>query len=171
MSRVYAGFPILAVLVMFSGNAPAWTQPATSELLGVRLGPKLAEQTVPASGAVRETALPHHAGQEIIIVVQGTFVYSQRPGFPLGQQDAKYRWGSRLSPGEKVCWPCTDPNAESISFVIDGRYREPMREDFPTHTYVYSHRVPPTGVVSFQIRDDNYSDNQGGLQVTVYERI
>jgi len=103
-----------------------------------------------------------------MIVARGTFVYSQRPGFPRGQQDAKYRWGSRLPPGARVCLPCTDPMASNLSFVIDDRYREPTREDFDSHTYVYVYRVAATGAIRFQILDDNYVDNIGSLQVEVY---
>jgi len=172
MSRVFPVSVIVSVLVVLGPHTSAWTQPGTGEVLGVRLGPQLAEVTVPASGEVREATLLRHVGQEVVLVVRGAFVYSQRPGFPPGQQDAKYRWGSRLAPGAKVCPPCTDPNVgEAVSFVIDGRYREPLREDFGTHTYVYVHRVAPSGAISFQIRDDNYMDNRGGLQVVVYERI
>ena len=139
------------------------------EVLGVKVGASIAEVTVPATGAARTVAVPRHAGQELVIVVAGQFVYSQRPGFPLGQQDAKYRWGSR-NPG-KVCLPCTDPSRESVSFVIDGRYREPTREEFDSHTYVYIHRVQETGVITFQIRDDNFSDNRGELHITVREKV
>ncbi|MDR7519703.1 MAG: hypothetical protein QN131_13850 [Armatimonadota bacterium] len=112
--------------------------------------------------------LARHAGQEVVVVVRGQFVYSQRPGFPLGRQDAKYRWGSRHP--DKVCLPCSDPSREDVSFVIDGGYREPTREDFESHTYVYVHRVHESGLIRFQIRDDNYADNMGELQVTIYEK-
>ena len=162
----------VASLVFFAWHAtgtPLVAQsPAENEILGIRVGQRLAEVTVPSTGAMRSVPLPQAAGREVAIVVRGQFIYSQRPGFPLGRQDAKYRWGSRHP--DKVCLPCTDPAREDVSFVIDGRYREPAREDFESHTYLYLYRVRETGTVSFQIRDDMYDDNSGALLVTIHEK-
>lgn len=161
--------PALAFASLLLGGIGVAAQPsAADEVLGVRVGQMIAEATVPASGVLRTVALTNYAGREVVIVVRGQFVYSQRPGFPLGRQDAKYRWGSRHP--EKVCLPCVDPSREDVSFVIDGGYREPTREDFESHTYVYVYRVSDSGVVTFQIRDDIYVDNDGELKVTIYER-
>lgn len=100
---------ILTSVTWMTGLPKVTAQPASEdEVLGVRIGPSLAESTVPSSGAMRTVSLARLAGQEVVIVVRGQFVYSQRPGFPLGRQDAKYRWGSRHP--DRVCLPCTDPN-------------------------------------------------------------
>jgi hypothetical protein len=160
---------ILVLLVMAAEDLTAGQPAVTDEVLGVRVGPKIVEVTVPASGAVRTVSLTKYSGQEVVIVVRGQFVYSQRPGFPLGRQDAKYRWGSRHP--DKVCLPCSDPSREDVSFVIDGKYREPTKEDFASHTYVYLYRVSDSGTIWFQIRDDNYTDNMGELQVTILEKM
>lgn len=160
--------PMFLLLMNTSDGVFAVQPAATEEVLGVRVGPKIAEATVPASGAVRTVPLTRYAGQEVVVVVRGQFIYSQRFGFPPGRQDAKYRWGSRHP--DKVCLPCSDPSREDVSFVIDGGYREPTREDFDTNTYVYAYRVRETGTITFQIRDDNYADNIGELQVTIYEK-
>jgi hypothetical protein len=159
----------LLILVLYLGSGTVAAQgPSEQEVLGVRIGATVAEVTVPANGDVRIVTVERFAGQDVVIVVRGEFVYSQRPGYPLGRQDAKYRWGSRHP--AKVCLPCTDPGNEGLAFVIDGKYREPTREDFDTHTYVYVYRVQASGVLTFQIRDDNYADNFGALRVTVYEK-
>jgi hypothetical protein len=157
------------LVVLMTALAPALAQqPTVSDpALGLAVGPRIAEVSVPATGVVRTAVLIAHAGQGVIVVVRGEFVYSQRPGAPLGRQDAKYRWGSRHI--GRYCL-CDDPNRDSLSLVIDGRYREPEREQFDSHTYVYAYRVGDGGAVAFQIRDDNYSDNTGALGVTIYER-
>lgn len=164
--RAILAFILTSPLV--TGGSVAAQPSAADEVLGVRVGQMVAEAPVPASGALRTVALTNYAGREVVIVVRGQFVYSQRPGFPPGRQDAKYRWGSRHP--DKVCLPCVDPSREDVSFVIDGRYREPTREDFESHTYVYVYRVSDSGVVTFQIRDDIYVDNVGELNVTIHGR-
>lgn len=164
------GWIVLVLLsLVLTSDGVVTAQPVTAEeALGVRVGSMIGEVTVSARGEVRTVTLTRYAGQEVVVVVRGQFVYSQRPGFPLGRQDAKYRWGSRHP--DKVCLPCSDPSREDVSFVIDGRYREPTREDFESHTYVYVYRVHGSGMIRFQVRDDDYTDNMGALQVTIYEK-
>ena len=155
---------LLAALIWFSlPVAPV----DAAEFLGIPVGERLTQLEVSSIGAAAKTSLQGMADKEVIIVVKGSFIYSGRR--PPGEQDAKYRFGGRYG-SDKVCLPCEDKTKASVSFQIDGDYREPMKEDFPSHTYVYVWKVPSNGEITFKIADDNYTDNRGGLEVSVFRQ-
>ncbi len=140
-----------------------------AEFLGVPVGDKLAQVEVSADGRMAKASLPVMADKDVIIVVTGSFIYSGRRR-PPGEQDAKYRFRGRFGYGsDKVCLPCDDKRNARLSFQIDGDYHEPVKEDSASHTYVYRWKVPANGEVTFKIADEDYADNSGGLEASIFK--
>ncbi len=139
-----------------------------ADFLGVSAGDRLAQVEVSGSGSAAKVSLDGMQGKEVFILVTGAFIYSGRRR-PPGEQDAKYRFGGRYGT-EKACLPCEDKKNARLSFQIDGDYREPMKEDFASHTYVYTWKVAPNGEITFKVADEDYADNAGELKVTIFKQ-
>ena len=140
-----------------------------ADFLGVAVGDKLAQVGVSGFGGPAKVSLEGMQGKEVVVVVTGTFIYSGRRK-PPGEQDAKYRFGGRYGSG-KACLPCEDKKNARLSFQIDGDYREPMKEDFASHTYVYTWKVAPNGEITFKVADEDYADNSGDeLKATIFKQ-
>ena len=140
-----------------------------ADYLGVAVGDKLAQVGVSGFGGPAKVLLEGMQGKEVVVVVTGTFIYSGRRK-PPGEQDAKYRFGGRYGTG-KACLPCEDKKDARLSFQIDGDYREPMKEEFASHTYVYTRKVAPNGEIMFKVADEDYTDNSGDeLKVTIFKQ-
>lgn len=65
------GWGVLAVVsLVIALDHVAAPQPAgTDAVLGIRVGSRIAEVTVPARGATRTVPLMRYAGQEVVVVV------------------------------------------------------------------------------------------------------
>jgi len=158
----WLGVAILGIFVTANSARAA-------EYLGVPVGEKLAQVGVSGFGAPAKVSLEGMQGKEVVIVATGTFIYSGRRK-PPGEQDAKYRFGGRYGTG-KACLPCEDKKNARLSFQIDGDYREPMKEDFASHTYVYTWKVAPNSEITFKVGDEDYADNSGDeLKATIFKQ-
>jgi hypothetical protein len=135
---------------------------AVSATANVSVGRLLWAADVDATGRAKYEATLR-AGQSVVVVVTGYFVYSRD-----GRQDARYRWHEGRNDVHSPC--AMHLKGKEYSFVIDGHCATPSHEDFPNHAYVYFRTVPPDGRTRLEINDNKYGDNRGSLRVEIYER-